>query len=445
MNYVLLFVIIALGMGGYYEYSNLTQQIKQDEQTISDQSAKITELQADTDKLQRTNDDLTAKLKAVPPSPQPVQAALAPSAPPASWSASNTATAAAPAATATTAPAAAAPANTPPAAGLDASHLAQGIVIIKGDNAEGTGFLVKTADGPAIITNQHVLANNPHLHFQTTGGAELTPTGMKGATDRDLVMLTIADGPYTYLPLATNLASTTQSNDPVLTPGNSQGGNVALSTQGQMLGIGPDRVEFNNPIYHGNSGGPVFHTKSGTVIAVVTEASNVDLSNDLDKTSFSSRNSAITSSVRYFGMRVDTVPKWEPMDLRQFENETTFLDNFDAQSQRLDSFLNSKGGTDADAKLYETDDHIMTAARAFHDQLSGSDTSQQLDALRQLGFALGSVADRDVQSLQNMGNFYSFDQQRARRELSYRTALKSEIQDFTSNVNRISDLPRSNN
>ncbi len=44
MNYVLLFVIIALGMGGYYEYSNLTQQLKQDEQTISDQSAKIAEL-----------------------------------------------------------------------------------------------------------------------------------------------------------------------------------------------------------------------------------------------------------------------------------------------------------------------------------------------------------------------------------------------------------------
>ncbi len=83
-------------------------------------------------------------------------------------------------------------------------------------------------------------------------------------------------------------------------------------------------------------------------------------------------------------MRVDTVPKWEPMDLRQFENETAFLDNFDAQSQRLDSFLNSKGSTGADAKLYETDDHIMTAARAFHDQISGADTSQQIDALRQL-------------------------------------------------------------
>jgi hypothetical protein len=377
---------------------------------------------------------LTAKLKGALESTPTAQASLAPSATPAP----NTAAAPSPT------PSAAA--NTTPVAGLDASHLAQGIVIIKGDNAEGTGFLVKTAaDGPAIITNQHVLANNPHLHFQTTSGTELTPTGMKGATDHDLVMLTIADGPYTYLPLATNLAATTQSNDPVLTPGNSQGGNVALSTQGQMLGIGPDRVEFNNPIYHGNSGGPVFHVKSGTVIAVVTEASNVDLSNDLDKTSFSSRNSAITSSVRYFGMRVDTVPKWEPMDLRQFENETAFLDNFDAQSRRIDSFLNSKGGTDADAKLYLTDDHIMSAAQAFHDQLSGSDTSQQIDALRQLGFALSSVADRDVQSLQNTGNFYSFDQQRARNELAYRTALKSEIQDFTSNVNRISDLPRSNN
>jgi hypothetical protein len=41
MNYFLFFVIVALGMGGYYEYTELTKQIKQDEQTISDRSAKL--------------------------------------------------------------------------------------------------------------------------------------------------------------------------------------------------------------------------------------------------------------------------------------------------------------------------------------------------------------------------------------------------------------------
>jgi S1-C subfamily serine protease len=441
MNYALLFVIILLGMGGYYEYSNLTKEIKQDQQTQSDQTDKLTALQAETDTLTKNNADLTNQLNSTKQQLLAAQAAVRATQPP---------TSPAPGSAPVGPPGkgnAAAAANTPPAGGISADKVAQGIVIIKGDNAEGTGFLVKTANGPAVITNQHVLGNNPNLHIQTTTGVVLTPTGVKAATDRDLAMLTIADGPYTYLPLATDLSTIAHANDDVITPGNSEGGDVALTTTGQLVAIGPDRVEINNPIFHGNSGGPVFHVKSGTVIGVVTEAMTVDLSDDLDKASFTSRNSAIKSNKRYFALRIDTVPKWEDVDLRQFENETTFLDKFEEQSERLDSFLNSKQdkSQSVDAKIYEQDERIMTAWQSFQTRLAGADMGGKLDALRQLSFDLGGVADRDLSTVQTQGNFYSYNQHLAHDEADYRVALKKELDDFSSDVNRISFLPRTNN
>jgi S1-C subfamily serine protease len=442
MNYLLLLIIILLCGGGYYEYNLQDQRIKDDEQKFSDQEAKLTALQAEKDKLSKDNSDLTASLAdAKKKIADAGQAAV---------TAPTTAANAAPAAPGN--PAAGLPPSAPSVpTKATADQMSQAVVVIKGDNAEGTGFLVKTAEGPAVVTNLHVLANNPHLKILTSSGVTIVTTGMKGASDRDLAMLPIQDGPYSYLPMATDVSRTAQAGDEVITPGNSQGGNVVLNTKGAMLAMGPDRVEFNNPIYHGNSGGPVFHTKSGTVIGVVTEAMKVDVSNDLDKTSFASRNSAIASSIRYFGLRLDTVPKWEPYDPRQYQNETAFLDEFEKQSQRLDSYLNSKQngnspqtGSD-NAQLYETDDKIMGASRAFHEQLNGTDTGAQIEALRQLGFTLDGIADKNVVTLQNTNNFYSFDQLRARDELAYRKALKVEIQKFASDVNHIADLPRTNN
>lgn len=336
---------------------------------------------------------------------------------------------------------------------------ARAVVLIKGDNAEGTGFLIKTPDGPAIVTNIHVIANNPNLKITTNTGALVQVLSEKGASDRDLALLAVQDAHYSYLEMAPDISQVAQPGDDVVTPGNSQGGEVMLNTAGKVLGIGPERIEIDNPIYHGNSGGPVFHIKSGKVLGVVTEAMKVDMSNDLDKASFASRNSAISGSMRYFGLRIDTVSSWVPIDSRRFQIETAFLDQFHEQSRRLDAYLNtsdsndsnnsnqgqsSSGGND-DSKIYLSDEKIMKANDGYIQLASGSDTGQRIEALKGLLFDLQCVVDLNLDQIQNTNNFYSFNQERARNEFEYRKALKEELNSIGNNIQRLGSLPRTNN
>lgn len=337
--------------------------------------------------------------------------------------------------------------TTPPAAGLTEDQ-AHAVVVIKGDVAEGTGFLVRTADGPAVVTNLHVISANPNVKIFTTTGAVVKVLSLKGASDRDLAMFMIQDDHYSYLELATDIQNTVQNGDEVITPGNSEGGEVVLDTKGKVLGVGPERIEFDNPIYHGNSGGPVFHTKSGKVLAVVTQAMKVNTSNALDKASFDNKNSAITGAMRYFGLRLDTVPKWEPYDWNQFLIETTFLKNFHEQSRCLDSFMNGAGYEKANmatsdengppnSQYWTRNDKLQEVHDNFHAQSTDSDQSQRLDAVREEVIDLDGIADKDMAAIQNPGNFYSFDAIRAAQEVKYRKALRTEIDNFGD---KISDM-----
>jgi len=343
-----------------------------------------------------------------------------------------------------TAPAApAVPDHSAPPAKLTEDQ-ARAVVLIKGDNAEGTGFLVKTANGPVVMTNIHVISNNPNLKITTNTGDEITILSYKGATDRDMVMIAIKDGSYSYLDLATDISNTVQPGDEVITPGNSEGGEVMLNTSGKVLGIGPDRIEFDNPIYHGNSGGPVFHVKSGKVIAIVTEAIKVDVSNELDKASFANRNSAILHSMRYFGFRVDNVPGWETYDWRRFQNETAFLDQFDQRSRCLDCYLNAPDDNKPEDTVWKDDDKIVKANSEYFDQAVGADTSQQMDATRVMWAEISDIAGIDMDAIQNLDNFYTFDRQRAKDEIAYRKALRAELDTISNNVSRMGSMPRTN-
>jgi hypothetical protein len=354
--------------------------------------------------------------------------------------------------TASAAPASPAPATNSapasPAAGKLTEAQAHAVVLIKGDYAEGTGFLVNTANGPAVVTNLHVISANPNIKILTTTGTQIKTLSLKGASDRDLAMFTIQDDHYAYLDLAGDIKDMVQPDDEVITPGNSEGGEVMLNTKGKVLGIGPQRIEFDNPIYHGNSGGPVFHTKSGKVLAVVTQAMKVNTSNELDKASFENKNSAITGAMRYFGLRLDTVPNWEAYDWNRFLNETTFLKDFHEQSRCLDSYMNGAGyekahlvSTDEyghpDSHYYLKNEKILTARDNYHKMAVDADSSQKLDASRELTMTLEGLADADMDAIQNPANFYSFDQLRAAQEIKYRKALRAEIE---TAAGKISDM-----
>ena len=351
------------------------------------------------------------------------------------------------------APAAPTPAATPSATtpvNLSQDQ-ARAVVLIKGDTGEGTGFLVKMKDGPVVITNQHVIANNPNLRITTSNGLTVTPLSFKAATDRDLAMIAIKDAGYSYLTLATDVTAVSPG-DGVVTPGNSEGGEVMLNTNGKVLAIGPDRIEIDNPIYHGNSGGPVYDGKTNQVVGVVTEAMKVDTTDELDKASFSSRSSAIQGSMRYFAMRVDNVPQWEDIDWRGYQGETAFLDKFDQRNRCLDSFLNTdekQGQSQADseaANLWRQDTPLVRANEQFVDQSGGNvDTGQKLDALREFLSTIVDLANTDVTAIKNVNNFYSYDRVRAKEEMEYRQAIRDELDRISSNIDRLGHLPRTNN
>ncbi|HEX4141382.1 MAG TPA: serine protease [Candidatus Methylacidiphilales bacterium] len=338
------------------------------------------------------------------------------------------------------APAALMPFEQPPAGSLTAAQ-ARAVVVIKGDAGEGTGFLVHGPDGPAVVTNLHVLAANPNVKIFTATGQQITTTGLKGASDRDLAMISIQDNHYSYLDLATDIAGTVQEGDEVLTPGIGGDGGILLGTRGEVLGVGLDRIEFTNPISHGSNGGPVFHLRSGRVIAVVTQVLKVRAQDGM------SQNPAI-GATRSAGLRVDTVPKWEAYDWAQFLQQTTFLNNFHDLSRCLDSFMNgaryeqervatSDEYGPPNAMYYLKNTKLVEAHEDFHRLSAGADQSQRLDAGREIVMDMQGLAATDLDAMQNAANFYAYEAIRAQQELKYRHALQKEIE---SAGDKISDM-----
>jgi hypothetical protein len=312
--------------------------------------------------------------------------------------------------------------------------LAQAVVLIKGDVAEGTGFLVHTPDGPAVVTNLHVVAANPHLHLLTAAGTEVKVLSFKGASDRDLAMFMVEDDHYSYLDLAANVQDIVATGDAVITPGNSEGGEVILNTRGKVLGIGPERIEISNPVYHGNSGGPIVELEGDKVVGVVTGATKTNPLDPVDKASFANPDSAISGPMRYFGLRVDTVSQWEPYDMTAFLEETTFLKNFHETSLGFDSILNGM----RNEKAHLTDNGLPDSKYFMHieklrslgidyDKLDRSTGSADRVALeRQLVLQLQQDAEADIPVIQSMP-FYTFDRKTAGQEIAYRQALVAEF------------------
>lgn len=330
------------------------------------------------------------------------------------------------------------------------------VVVISGDNRQGTGFLIKTPEGSFVLTTTQVIANNPHLVVTTSSGAPVTVLSAQCAADRDLARLAVKDAGLPFLDLAADVSKIAAVGDDISTPINSQSGAAILSVTGKVLGIGAQRVDFTNPIAKGNGGGPIFHVKSGKVIGVVTEEQKTEVTGDIDQATYAARISPPAGPKLYYGLRCDTVASWLPVDWKRLDIEEAFLDQFHQRSRSLDAYLNAPernpagpGGeavadlqASADAKIYSRDAVIMKAQADYHQQASGADMAQKNEALKILLFALQGAATADLDQIQNRSNFYPFNQDRAKSEMIYRKALQAELDAIAANPNRLTSLPR---
>ena len=201
------------------------------------------------------------------------------------------------------------------------------MVVIKGKEGSGSGFVCSFKGKSYIVTNQHVISGLTNARFQTRAGVKLYPVNWQVATDVDLVIIEVQGLPSDLKPLELlgDLSQQVVQGDKVTIPGNSEGHGVVTQTHGELLAIGGQRVETDCPVYPGNSGSPIIHRKSGKVIGVLTEAERL-IFDEFTKHSFKDKKSAIKSEVRYFGYRIDTVADWRPMTASALNTERSLLD-----------------------------------------------------------------------------------------------------------------------
>ena len=326
------------------------------------------------------------------------------------------------------------------------------MVTIKGDNAQGAGFLMRSPDGTFVVTHLHLLAANPNVKIFTNSGAPITTLSLKGAVDRDLALFTVQDDHYSYLPLPANAATSVEAGDRVIIPDIGQQTDVLLGKPGKVIGMGPERIDFDNARGLDSSGAPVIHVKSGKVLALVTAEKRVDVSDDLAKAWPANPAPGSARIISYFGLRLSGVQGWETYDWPRFLAETLFLKQCHQDTRCLDSYLNGRrhrARNDSDDNRPPDNQYFLNniklrKANDTYKQFSNeADKNQRLEATRELLFDLEGVADTGMNTLQAMTNLYSFDRIWAQEEMAYRKALKQELDDLSNNIARLDNIARS--
>ena len=343
------------------------------------------------------------------------------------------------------------PTPPPPALTDDQAHT---VVTIKGDNAQGAGFLMRSPDGTFVVTHLHLLAANPNVKLFASSGDAITVLGLKGSTDRDLAMFSIQDNNYTYLPAPADPATDLQAGDQLIIPDVGAASDGLVGKPGRLVGMSPERIDFDNPMGLGSAGAPVIHVKSGAALGIATTQKQVDVSERLAQAWAANPAPGSAAIIPYFGVRLAGAPNWEPYDVQRFLDETLFLRHFHENTRFLDSYLNGRRGrgqfgnfsSDSgppDNRYYLKNIALHKDQDTYRQQANGADENQRLDATRELLFDLESFAGTDLATLQGMKALYGYDQTWAREEIAYRLALKKELDDLSTNIVRLDALARS--
>jgi S1-C subfamily serine protease len=147
----------------------------------------------------------------------------------------------------------------------------QAIVVVSAGDRKGTGFNI--ASEGKIVTNQHVVGDEPSVMVSFPQGKIYKATVIASDSELDLAVLDIPEAgtALPVLPLASE--ASWREGDPVYVIGNPLFFNL-IANEGSILGItslsGRNQpvMMIQAPIYKGNSGSPVID-RNGRVIGVV--------------------------------------------------------------------------------------------------------------------------------------------------------------------------------
>jgi hypothetical protein len=280
-------------------------------------------------------------------------------------------------------------------AGKIFSQVQKSLVIIKGKGGSGSGAVIRIGKLNYVVTNAHVLSQNPGVVATGSNGKPI-PTGDLGfAKGYDIArMETEADVPA--LSLMADVASGVRVGDEIMILGNSGGAGVFAPLSGKVTGIGPKLVEIDAEIVPGNSGSPIIHVKTGKVVGVVSHAIQRNVSSMLEA------NSSLPA-VRKFGQRIDTVREWDDRTAAAFEAEWRQI--MAVQKRTQDLIVIYKDFSDHD----EPDEGIAS-------RLSAPLNTSHLNFVRNIkSAALRSDATRFVNAY---GQYFTFLEQSTRTDVN---------------------------
>lgn len=198
------------------------------------------------------------------------------------------------------------------------------LIVVEGKNGMGSGFVCEIGGEKWLLTNIHVLADNPQPQFSRLHGEKIQPGAGFLAVGHDICKLAVP--PETgSLPVLTPEDGEPKIGDAIAVLGNAEGAGVVKPLEGRIVGLGPNLIEVDAPFVPGNSGSPIIHVPTGKIIGIATYLITRSVNAD--------GKSEVKTRVRRFGYRLDSVKQWEPVNWPRFYAQSAQLGRIESAGE----------------------------------------------------------------------------------------------------------------
>ena len=324
------------------------------------------------------------------------------------------------------------PTPAPQSAVLTSTQLVEGyanaLAIIEGKNAVGSGFVCNMDGHTYVITNAHVLADNPTFKVTSLKGTVYTVGTSAVAVGRDMVKLEVTGAEKTF-DVADKVDSVAKIGDAVIVLGNSEGAGVVKPVEGKIVGIGPDLIEVDAQFVKGNSGSPIIHQATGKVLGVATYL--------VERKVDQGQGGGVQTEVRRFGYRIDGIKQWQKIDWQSFYAQSSQLAAMETLSDDfIKMFGDTSNGLNFDPTNYASP-ALQRSIRSFIQSIQNGGRTMSLSDRKSLvqGFIsdLRSVSHADIVAF-NRNTAYDYFLREVDDEIRFRDEIYQGLTRSLQNI-----------